>query len=217
VSEARLTEALWPEAEGDAAQQSLATTLYRLRRLLGHEAAVTRQEGRVGLDPCRCWVDTWAFERLLARADAARTQGPADGKALAESLQYTEQALALYHGPFLAGEPVHVWVVSLRERLHARLLRHLVEIGRHWEQAGRWAEAAAGYERALEVDGCAEEFYRRLMAAYHRLGRPAEALAVYQRCRRTLAGLLGVEPSPETEALHRALRAGTEPRSLRRG
>ena len=35
VAEARLADALWPDAEGDAAQQALATTLHRLRGLIG--------------------------------------------------------------------------------------------------------------------------------------------------------------------------------------
>ncbi len=206
VSEARLAEALWPDAEGDAAQRALATTLHRLRRLLGDDSAVVRQEGRLGLDPRRCWVDTWAFERLLAQADAARQRGLADQAALAESLRRTEQALALYRGPFLADAPAADWAVSSRERLQARLLRHLAGLSRHWEQAGRWVEVASCCEKALDLDACAEEFARRLMRAYQRLGRPAEALAVYQRCRRALAAALGVGPSAETEAAHDALR-----------
>ena len=55
---------------------------------------------------------------------------------------------------------------------------------------------------------CAVELCRRLMALYQRRGRRAEALATYQRCRATLAAKLGLAPAPETEPLHRALRAG---------
>ena len=41
VSERQLTEALWPDAEGDAAHQACAVALHRLRKLLGHDAAIT--------------------------------------------------------------------------------------------------------------------------------------------------------------------------------
>jgi DNA-binding SARP family transcriptional activator len=51
----------------------------------------------------------------------------------------------------------------------------------------------------------AEELYRRLMRCHAALGRRAEALAVYERCRKMLATVLGIEPTPETEILHRAL------------
>jgi DNA-binding SARP family transcriptional activator len=43
------------------------------------------------------------------------------------------------------------------------------------------------------------------MACYQRLGRRAEGLAAYQRCRAALAAGLGVTPSDETEALRHAL------------
>ena len=55
-----------------------------------------------------------------------------------------------------------------------------------------------------------EEFYRRIMICHHRLGRPSEALAAYQRCRRTLRAALGVAPSPETEAVLKSVKEGRE-------
>ena len=45
-----LTDALWPDAEGDSAHQTLSVTLHRLRRLLRDDGAVLRQEGNVELD-----------------------------------------------------------------------------------------------------------------------------------------------------------------------
>ncbi|NVM20383.1 MAG: hypothetical protein HWN68_01200 [Desulfobacterales bacterium] len=56
----------------------------------------------------------------------------------------------------------------------------------------------------MEADDLAGEFYRRLVACHQRLGR-AEALAVYDRCKRTLSAALGVEPSAETEAARKSL------------
>ncbi len=195
VREERLTEALWPDADGAAALQALAITLHRLRRLLGCEPAIRRQEGRVSLDPRYCWVDAWAFEHLAGRGGS-------------RSIPSAEQALALYQGPFLATDPDEPWALAMRERLRSRWLRLLDELGRHWEQAGAWEKAIDCYRKGLDVDECAEEVYRRLMGLYLRLGRRAEALAVYRRCRTVLAAELGVPPSPETEALHQAARVG---------
>jgi DNA-binding SARP family transcriptional activator len=94
----------------------------------------------------------------------------------------------------------------MRERLSRKFLRQIGRLGEHWEQAGKWAAAVECYERGLEVDDLAEEFYQRLIACYRRLGRRAEALAVYERCKKNLSALLGVAPSPETESLRQALR-----------
>jgi len=55
----------------------------------------------------------------------------------------------------------------------------------------------------VKVDPLAERFYRGLMHCYQCLKRPAEGLAVYERCRQTLERELGVGPAAETERLRR--------------
>jgi DNA-binding SARP family transcriptional activator len=202
VGEDQLVDALWADAEGDAAHHALRMTLHRLRKLLGHDRAVVHQGGRVSLDPFRCWLDTWALERRLDEADTAARRG--DRSAAWRS---TEAALALYRGPFLDREARLDWAIFLRERLRGRILRALGWIGDRWAAEGEWGSAAELYERGLAVETLAEPLYRGLMTCQMRLGRPAEALATYRRCRAALAAGLGVVPSPATEALHRSLLA----------
>lgn len=108
VSEAKLADTLWPEAEGDAAAQALATTLFRLRKLIG-EHVIRRQENRLTLDSALCWVDCWAFERLS-------TENSGTPIALAKLRK-------LYQGLFLDGADDAPWAHPLRERLHARYSR----------------------------------------------------------------------------------------------
>ncbi len=57
---AAAAEALWPDAEGDAAHHALETAVYRLRKLLGYPRAVVLRDGRVFLDPATVWVDAWS-------------------------------------------------------------------------------------------------------------------------------------------------------------
>ena len=40
VSEFHIAEALWPDSDGDMQHQSLATTLYRLRQILGEKEMI---------------------------------------------------------------------------------------------------------------------------------------------------------------------------------
>jgi len=69
VREERLIDALWHDSEADAAQRALTTALHRLRALLGRSDAVTRQEGRLTLNPQLIWIDTRALGARLATGD----------------------------------------------------------------------------------------------------------------------------------------------------
>jgi LuxR family maltose regulon positive regulatory protein len=203
IPEEQLTDALWPEADGDLAHQSFATTLRRLRLLSGDEKALPLREGRLTLEGRHCWVDAWVFEELLRRADTARRAGT-DRSSDAKALRLEEQALALYKGPFLAGDAAHPWIALTRERLHGKFQKAVGEVGRRWETAGEWEKAAGCYHGGLEVDDLAEVFYRRLMVCLKRLDRDSEAHAVYHRCRKMFAARLGRNPSSETEAVFRS-------------
>jgi ATP/maltotriose-dependent transcriptional regulator MalT/DNA-binding SARP family transcriptional activator len=196
VREDLVMDALWPEAEGDAARVALASALHRLRRLLGREQAVLRQEGRLSLDARLCWVDVWAVERLLGHAETA-----------VNPREMTRNAVALYRGAFLGDlEGELPQATALAESLRRRLLRQLMRVGRQCEPADP-QQASDWYEEALRVDPCAEDVCRSLMTVYDRLERPNDVVAVYRRCRTALTGLRGLVPSPETERLFRTLSA----------
>jgi DNA-binding SARP family transcriptional activator len=208
VREEQLSDLLWPDADGDAAHSVFTTTLSRLRDLLGPETAIRVQESRVTLDAQVCWVDAWAFERLLAKIERHLRDGrgetvPDGPSSLPE---FIEKTMTLYPGHFLPGDEAHVWTASYRERLRAKLLRLLTRWGERLEQAEDWKAAVECYQRGLEVDELAEAFYQRLMSCYQHLGLRAEALATYARCKAVLSRGLGVTPSPKTEALARTLR-----------
>jgi DNA-binding SARP family transcriptional activator len=207
IREEQITDILWPEADGDAAHQSFEITLHRLRQLIGGHETVQLHEGRITLDPRYCWVDAWAFERAADRADASWRKGPR-GKDDSEGIQQTEKAINLYQGAFLPGDASEPWAHSSRERLQSKFLRCVVKLGQHWQEIREWEKAAECYQRGLEVDERIEQFYLNLMMMYQQLGRRTEALSVYDRCRRALSSTLGVEPSPETDAIRNILLAG---------
>jgi DNA-binding SARP family transcriptional activator len=105
----------------------------------------------------------------------------------------------------MAADTDESWFVGQRERLRARFVRVMGDIGHYWQSAGHWDRAVDYFQRSLEADGLAEGFYRHLIASYEQLGRHAEAVDTYQRCRRTFSAALGVQPSPETTALYQKL------------
>lgn len=200
VGQQKLTQALWPDAEGDAAQHAFETTLYRLRKLFGDDTPLVLKDGRLSLDVRTCWVDCWALERLASKIDE---QAPSMSATELDLL--TKKLFTLYRGPFLDREADAPLSMSLRERLRSRFLRALKDCGRIYETENAWDRAIDCYLQALEADPLAEVLYQHLMRAYHTLGRHAEALAVYSRCKNTLRELLGVAPSQDTESLRGAL------------
>jgi two-component SAPR family response regulator len=116
-----LSEALWPDAEGDAAHHALGTTVSRLRKLLGIAEVVLQQDGRVALDPREAFVDAWALERLLLRVDAVAPgqAGAADGAAL------RARARELYRGDLFGAAGDDPALAPERDRLRRRVARCL--------------------------------------------------------------------------------------------
>ncbi|MFZ5594038.1 MAG: BTAD domain-containing putative transcriptional regulator [Pseudomonadota bacterium] len=196
----QLAEALWPDADGDVARQAFNTTLHRLRKLLDHDKVLSLQNGRLSLDARHCWVDAWVLGRTLGQLQGQ----PYDGKNTRELL---DKAFRLYQGPFLHQEGC-AWVLAPRDRLKSKFLRQLGDLCHRLEEEGDWNQAVDCYNKALEVDPLSEAFYQRLMRCYQQQGRRAEALAVYQRCQKTLGAVLGLPPSMETEAIRRSLVGG---------
>jgi len=204
VREEQLTEALWPRIDGDSAHRSFTTTLHRLRKLLGEDRALLLQEGRLTLNAEYVWVDVWAFEQISAEIDRL-LKGPRDKVDDARITRLADRMLGLYTGPFLGGDTDEAWYISPRERLRNRFLRAMSDIAHYWQQTGEWERAVDYFQRSLEADHLAEGFYRHLMLCYRQLGRNAEAIEVYQRCRKTLSAVLSAEPSRETTALYESL------------
>ncbi len=95
----------------------------------------------------------------------------------------------LYRGAFMATEDDQPWMLQARERLRALFRRRVMAIGQALEQRYQWDQAIDLYQHALDIDPLAEEAYQRLMLAQRELGRLADALDIYRRCRETLVAL----------------------------
>ena len=201
VPQERITEALWPRIDGDSAHRSFTTTLHRLRKFLGEDRALQLSEGKLSLDGRYVWTDCWAFEQLTARIEQMlrRLRENVDPEQLA---RLCEALTKHYAGPFLGNEPDEPWSLPARERQRHRFMRAIGEACRYWQQANQPERAVDLLERALDIDNIAESFYRHLMTSYAQLGQNADAAETYNRCRKTLAAVLKVEPSPETRALY---------------
>jgi DNA-binding SARP family transcriptional activator len=201
-----LADALWPNVEADYAYKSFTATLHRLRRTLEDEDVLVLRDGRLTLNKALVWVDTWALEQLFDDFDAALRGKDACADETVRR-QSSEEALALYGGPFLPDESEQPSYIACREQLRARLLRFLARIARGWEEAGATGAAAECYLRFIEADEVYEPLYRQLMLCLQRGGVPLEAVAAYERLRTLLSARLKSMPSPETQSLYASLKS----------
>ena len=133
----------------------------------------------------------------LERAEAELAVGD-----VIESRAQAAVAAALARRSFLPGED-GTWVEDRRRDLHEVLVRALECRRDAAMQAGDLTEAVRHGEEVTELEPYRESAYRALMQAHAAAGNPAEALRVYDRCRRFLSEELGAYPPPETVALYR--------------
>jgi tetratricopeptide (TPR) repeat protein len=112
VSQNIIMDALWPDADGDAAAKSFSVGLARLRRLLGKKEALILNHGCLSLNRRYCEVDVWRLEELAIEMERRKEQPGYMAKA-------RDQLNTLYRGDFLAGED-EPWIYDTRERLRKR-------------------------------------------------------------------------------------------------
>lgn len=206
VSLTRLYRALWDAPDAATPPRgSLDTTIYRLRHLLRNADAIHLGNGGVSLNAEICWVDVWAFERLLGES----TQSD-DPLAMADRI---EQALDLYQGDFLAdmdadmhlGDSNNAWALAAREHLRSRLLRLVQVVADKLAAANQWDRLADIYLRLHERYPLDEMVCRQLLRTYIERQEATQAIALFKRCRQLLVNGLHSLPSPATLALLKRL------------
>ncbi|WP_248963818.1 AfsR/SARP family transcriptional regulator [Sphaerisporangium perillae] len=228
VSVDGLTDALWGEHLPSDATNALQIRVSKLRRALvaagiGGDVLVTRAPGYQLAVPAES-VDAHWFEHLVRQAREAASTGR-----VAPALEHLDEALRLWRGPALADVGGTEWALTESARLEELRLGAVEDRLELLLEAGRHTEAVADLERSVANNPLRERLHRLLMLALYRSGRQAEALAAYHALRRHLADELGIDPSPELQALAEAIlrqqvpprpsdrpvRAAAEPSSVR--
>jgi DNA-binding SARP family transcriptional activator/streptogramin lyase len=146
--------------------------------------------------PVGAWIDVDAAASAVDRAEAARAAG-----ALDEARAQASTAAELARRTFLPGEE-GTWVEEQRRDLRDILVRSLECLRDTALADGKLGDAVRHAAEITELEPFRESSYRALMQAHAAAGNPAEALRVYERCRRFLAEELGAYPSVESEAAY---------------
>ena len=192
VVRSRLAELLWSRRHEEQARASLRQEIHRLLdglQSVGTDILIVTRDN-VALRPGVVWVDV----------DQVLNATPSDPAALS---LLTGKLLDEFDGIDPAFD---MWLAAERERLQDRartvaesLLRRQVE-----------PDATIGVaQQLLGIDRAHEGAWRALMQAYAARGERGMAVQAYERCRTVLKDTLDATPSPETQRLLAAIRAGT--------
>ncbi|MER6825133.1 BTAD domain-containing putative transcriptional regulator [Streptosporangium sp. NPDC000563] len=200
----RLVDDLWGEDPPGNPAGALSAKVSQLRRVLedaepgARKLVVSPPPGyvlRIDADA----VDAWRF--LSLTAEATRTDDPRARAAL------LADALALWRGPALADFTDEPFTQPVIARLHEQRLTAHEDHAEARLALGEHTGLAAELGDLLTRHPLRERLRAAHMRALYRSGRQTEALHSYEELRAHLADELGLDPSAELIALHRAILA----------
>jgi len=202
VPREELAETLWSGEPPPSWEKGTAVLMSKLRSLLGRIEAdngdvLSYAYGCYQLHlPQGAWVDVWVAARSAEAAEAALA-GHDDEAAVEQAAA----ALSLTRGEFLPGQSGD-WVQQRRDDVRRLRVRSLDCLAEARLALGNPRLAVDALKEMVVLEPFRESGYALLMRAHAAAGDRAEALRVHEACRKLLSEELGVDPSPETEAVH---------------
>ena len=206
LSRELVASAHWPNCTTVESKKYLRTALWQLRKELntnlGIGDALQVDAAFVRLNTgTQVWLDVAEFERAHVCVGGIPPERLHDGH-----LAMMRAAVDLYTGDLLPNF-YDDWCLSERERLHNVYMLLLDKLLARCEIEHDCPSGRRYGPLLLRCDPVCELTYQRLMRLYDTTGDRAEALAVYERCARTLQQHLGVQPSKVTTQLYQQIRS----------
>jgi DNA-binding SARP family transcriptional activator len=135
-------------------------------------------------------------------AEAVQNAAVADDE---EAISLLQNAIELYHGPFLSTMDQE-WVSNRRGELAMTYAEALAGLARIYKIKGDKRNALGCFLRAAATSPQREDLARAIMELYRDLQRPAAAIETYDRLVQELKGTLNVSPAPQTVELADSIR-----------
>ncbi|MEM7117757.1 MAG: BTAD domain-containing putative transcriptional regulator [Chloroflexota bacterium] len=201
-----LAEFFWEGRTASQSSANLRTALKLLRPSFANYLLIERQSIRFNHES--------AFEIDAARfAEQLETLLPSLEPSLLESqLKQLADALDLYRGDFLesfylsSAPDFEAWQREERTRFQLLAERGLQELITYYLATGDYRKGIKEARRLLTFEPFDESVHRQLMWLLLRNGQRNAALQQYEKCRRTLAEKLDVEPDAATTAVYQQIR-----------
>jgi DNA-binding SARP family transcriptional activator len=206
VSRDRLIDLFWPDADPLCAQNRLRVAVSSVRRSIravSDRHVVEFRDGNYRIArSCDVRVDVVEFEQRARDARRAEERHSTD-----EALTEYRRSLDCYRGDLLADMTHDDWTVLPREALRVAHLECLASAARLHLLRGEHGEALSLAWTIIADDPAREDAHRLIMRCHAERGEVHQARRQFDLCRRELHNVLGVEPSPATIELLRALDA----------
>ncbi len=184
-----LMEALWREADPDAARRSLQVAVSSLRALMpgGKAAGITRHGDTYQFElPTGGFSDVRSFQSSLSSGAAASAAGE-DLRALDALLHCVD----LYRDDLLLDEGPADWLVDQRNALRLDMIRACGLAAEIAIKLGKAHVATTVAERGLAVDRYADALWRLLIDSFEQVNDTASAERV-RRSHRAMMADLGI-------------------------
>ena len=187
TSRTRVVAALFTDFAEERARRALSQALWRLRSLLGADV-IQGDYVELHLGP-HVGSDVAEFAE----------------KAKSPHLEDRVAAVRLYQGDFWP-DNYEEWALVAREKLREQYLGLLEELIQSHKQAGKYREALFYARLYVQEEPLREDVHHELMRLYLILEQPQTALRQYETLEALLAEEMGVQPSPELQALAQVIR-----------
>jgi DNA-binding SARP family transcriptional activator len=197
VSTGKLADVVWGKTAPPTAANTLQSHVSFLRTVLGSRAAILARPPGYVLDLGDDHTDVQLAEQFLRQG--TQSADPARGARL------LQDALALWRGQPLADVVGLEWLEEQAERLDLLGVRVRRALLTARLAAGEHAQLVPDLEQMAADHPLDEQIHAELMLALYRSGRQADALAAYQRLRRTLGEELGIDPGQPLRDLEVAI------------
>jgi DNA-binding SARP family transcriptional activator len=189
----RLAGLFWPEHSDYHARSALRKTLHVIRQTIGDDVLLVRGDDEVAINRERLWCDGPAFNQALADEQFAR-------------------ALELFRGELLDGffpdaPGFERWLETERNTYRESAGTAAWQLAERFEKGSDLTAATRWARKAAKLSGSDERRIRRVISLLDRAGDRAGAIHVYEDFARYVRKELDAEPSAETQALVKAVRA----------
>jgi len=197
VGREELLTTFWPEMATGRAQANLYQTLYRIRRAIGTDIIVLKNQICRFPENIALEYDVAAFEKTARHAMALPIT---DHRHLAE----LEKAAELFKGEYLKDVAVD-WAGQRREEINQLFLALVREQADEYTTLCRYEDGRTSILRGLAVDPYRDDLHQRMLKILAALGRTHEVVDHYQKYVLLLRKDLGLDPPSETRSLYASL------------
>ncbi|RCW62457.1 MULTISPECIES: AfsR/SARP family transcriptional regulator [Halanaerobium] len=190
VSSEELVDIFWQQSVLERGKKKLYDTIYLLRKSLSRDGLdkdiVESNNGYYTINSnYKVWTDWDCFghktDLLINRKGDF-------------SIQDLKKLFELYRDDFFTDLSYASWTEIYREQLKQKYLNLIEIMSRKMYNAQKYLDALNYLNKGIDYDPYRESFYLLKLKTFNQLGRTAEAINCYKKCKKILDEHLGVAP-----------------------